>query len=220
MHAMLLTRFVLPLAGEASTAPAPVTSSGEFGMDVQPAPDTQGAPDETTDNGQGAEASDEAAEGKLRRGEEFWGIYSSEEAQRAIWAAKRCEALRSAADVAGGRRRRPAAEGQGVARGRVYGRARRSERDVLGVRLLHLLRDWRLHARACVCVWSDARSLAVDSAQTRRTFLQVFCARRTVSMDHACQFASVQVRSIWVAAIALAWCGESSQCDSGTGHCV
>jgi hypothetical protein len=95
MHAMLLTRFVLPLAGEVSTAPAPVTSSGEFGMDVQPAPDTQGAPDETTDNGQGAEASDEAAEGKLRRGEEFWGIYSSEEAQRAIWAAKRCEALRT-----------------------------------------------------------------------------------------------------------------------------
>ena len=50
---MLLTRFVLPLAGEVSTAPAPVTSSGEFGMDVQPAPDTQGAPDKTTDNGQG-----------------------------------------------------------------------------------------------------------------------------------------------------------------------
>ena len=214
---MLLTRFVLPLAGEASTAPSPVASSSEFGMDVQPAPDTQGAPNETTDNGQGAEASDEAAEGKLRRGEEFWGnLLLGGGAAGNLGG----EALRSAADVAGGGRRRPAAEGQGVARGRVYGRARRSERDVLGLRLLHLLRDWRLHARACVCVWSDARSLAVDSAQTRRTFLQVFCARRTVSMDHACQFASVQVWSVWVAAIALALGGESSQCDSGTGHCV
>ena len=216
---MLLTRFVLPLAGEVSTAPAPVTSSGEFGMDVQPAPDTQGAPDETTDNGLGAEASDEAAEGKLRRGEEFWGIYSSEEAQRAIWAAKRCEALRTWLEED---------DDDQLQRDREW--QEDAYMDAL-VDLNEMYSDsacciyfeiggCRLHARACVCVWSDARSLAVDSAQTRRTFLQVFCARRTVSMDHACQFASVQVWSVWVAAIALALGGESSQCDSGTGHCV
>ena len=216
---LLVTRFVLPLAGEASTAPAPVTSSGEFGMDVQPAPDTQGAPDETTDNGQGAEASDEAAEGKLRRGEEFWGIYSSEEAQRAIWAAKRCEALRTWLEDDDDDQLQRDKEWQEDAY--MDALVDLNEMYSESACCIHLaLRDWRLHARACVCVWSDARSLAVDSAQTRRTFLQVFCARRTVSMDHACQFASVKVRSIWVAAIALAWCGESSQCDSGTGHCV
>jgi hypothetical protein len=95
MHAMLLTRFVLPLAGEASTAPSPVASSSEFGMDVQPAPDAHCAPNEPTGEGRDASARDGAAEGRLRRGEEFQGIYSSEEARAAIQAAKRCEALRT-----------------------------------------------------------------------------------------------------------------------------
>ena len=86
---------LLPSAGDTSTAAAPVTSSGEVGLDMQLLLDVQSVPGEPADDGRDDEASDGAAEDKLRPGEEFSGIYSSEEARAAIWAAKRCEVLRT-----------------------------------------------------------------------------------------------------------------------------
>jgi hypothetical protein len=53
-----------------------VTSSGEVGLDMQPLLDVQSLPGELADDGRDDEASDGAAEDKLRPGEELSGIYS------------------------------------------------------------------------------------------------------------------------------------------------
>ena len=65
---------LLPSAGDTSTAAAPVTSSGEVGLDMQLLLDVQSVPGEPADDGRDDEASDGAAEDKLWPGEEFSGI--------------------------------------------------------------------------------------------------------------------------------------------------